>query len=175
MRHGSQIAPDGSPVGSHEIARCEACQSELYDVPVRLDGIPVGRVAMRCPHCDDKRPLDAAAKARQWSEQLHRAEHEAEREYRLAHIAKMQRARERRDQTSDPETRAQCIAALQAWYREHGRTPTYYEMGSGGPILVPGLPSRMLTRRLFGSIRDMVVAAGLPVRSSGRQLSEDAA
>lgn len=175
MRRGAQgTPPDTSRTPSHERARCTPCQSILYPVPILYDGVPVGGLTWRCPHCDDKRPLDAAVVRRLASLHAHVVEEAAEREFRAAHVARARAARARRE-SSDPDARAQCIAALQAWYREHGRTPTYEEMGSTGPVYVPGLPSRAYTRRLFGTMRDMVVAAGLPPRVNGGQLSEDGA
>jgi hypothetical protein len=162
------------PAPSTEHTRCALCQSIVYPVPILFDGVPVGRFAWRCPHCDDKRPLDAAVVRRIASLQAHAREEEAEREFRIALVARARKARAQREQ-SDPDARARCIAALQAWYQQHGRTPTYQEMGSTGPVYVPGLSSRAYTRRLFGTMRDMVIAAGLPARVSGRQVSEDGA
>lgn len=168
MRHGTQLAPDGSVPNSHELARCAACESILYDVPVLLDGVRVGKVAWRCPHCHDGKPLDPAILRRQTAHlqppEVTAAEIAAQEAFRRR--AALGRETKRR---SDEEHRAQVVAAIQRFARRHGRPPTAHEMGHSGPVQVPGLASRSLVARLFGSPRHALEAAGFVVaaRSSG--------
>lgn len=175
MRHGTQLAPDGSVPNSHELARCAACESILYDVPVLLDGIPLGKVAWRCPHCHDGRPLECDAMARQ--QQRGRPTLTTQERLRSERSAAATRAR-RRSATSlarDAETRLRAIEAVRAYYLAKGRvTPTHQEMGAQGLTCIKGLPSRSVLVRLFGSLRGLLVAANIPVRDSGRQVSQDA-
>lgn len=166
MRYGSQIAPDGSSPVSHEIARCVVCQSVTYDVPVLLDGIPMGKVALRCPHCDDKRPLDPAVVRRIESMRAQALQAEAERAtaeattraYRERAMAAVETKRR-----TDEQHRAQIVQAIQRFAMRNGRAPTNREMGHSVRVQVPGLPSRSLVERLFGSARQALEAAGIPV------------
>lgn len=168
MRHGTQLAPDGSVPSSHELARCAACESILYDVPVLLDGVPIGQVAMRCPHCHDRRPLDPAVVRRIQSQQqpaeVTAAEIAAQEAFRRR--AALGLATKRR---TDDDHRAQVIQAIQRFAERHGRPPTSLEMGHSGRVAVPGLASRSLVARLFGSPRHALEAAGFAraARTSG--------
>lgn len=166
MRHGTQLAPDGSVPNSHELARCAACESILYDVPVLLDGIPLGKVAWRCPHCHDGRPLDPAILRRQ--QQVHAdvrltpAEAAAFEAYQRRSAAGAQTKRTSRQMQED-----RVLAALRDFYATHGRAPTYAEMGHSDTSTVPGLSSFALIVRLFGTARRAFAVAGIPTRLRG--------
>lgn len=166
MRHGTQLAPDGSVPNSHELARCAACESILYDVPVLLDGIPLGKVAWRCPHCHDGRPLGRVVVARQ--RLVAPIPVDPERQDSLRRRAR--KAAETR-QFSDDTLSAVNIAAAQAFAARVGRTPTYDEMGQTGCPAIPGLSSITMLRRLFGSLRGFILAAGLTPRPGGWQVT----
>lgn len=176
MRHGTQLAPDGSVPNSHELARCAACESILYDVPVLLDGVRVGKVGWRCPHCDDGRPLDADALVRQRHQTapLMTPEELARSERSVA--ATRARRKSEAALRHDEALRARAIASVRAHYLARGCvTPTHQEMGAQGLTCIKGLPARSVLVRLFGSLRGFLVAADIPVRECGRQVSEDAA
>lgn len=170
MRHGTQLAPDGTVPASHEYARCDACQSILYDVPVLLDGCPIGKVAWRCPHCHDRRPLPAPTVARHRSVVVE-VDHTRQEFLRR----RAQKAAQTRGVPDDAQ-RARAIRLVRRYAAAVGRTPTYAELGQGGPSIVPGLQSLTMLRRLFGgTLRNLIVAAGLTPRASGFTAARDRA
>ena len=50
------------------------------------------------------------------------------------------------------EWEQQARAALRAFYKTHGRGPTFAEMGHEGQGRIPGIPSASAVRRMFGSV-----------------------
>jgi hypothetical protein len=136
-----------------------------YDVPVLLDGVPMGKVALRCPHCDDHRALDPAVVRRLESMRAQAMQAETERAATEA-ATRVYRERAMAGWTAkrrtDDEHRAQVVAALRRFVANHGRPPTGAEMGHSARVRVPGMPSRSLVERLFGSARHALEVAGIP-------------
>lgn len=63
---------------------------------------------------------------------------------------------------TDEIKRARCISDLQKFHRENKRVPYSGEFGCGF-----GVPGYRLLKRLFGSVAEALVAAGLNPRAQG--------
>jgi hypothetical protein len=76
------------------------------------------------------------------------------------------------------DKRADCIARLQQFYRQHGRVPTAGECGVGGANRRqrnPDLPYYDVLYRAFGSLNKALIAAGLTPRQQGVRVDYDPA
>lgn len=157
MKRGTNLPPDVDLAPSHQIARCAVCACILH---FTTDGN--GRVLESCPHCHWGWPLDKGAQLRRAQSEasitLTPAERAAGEAYRIR--AEKAAATKRR---SDDDHRAQVIQAIRRFVERYGRPPTQSEMGHSGPARVPGLSSRSLVQRLFGSPAHALEAAGFPV------------